>query len=627
MNSSKWCLAEDISPQVSCGGRRLLSLSPEASYKLLKAGISYSIIEEFYDESRLLEDEESYFFSQLEWFGNFNKFLRNNIEYCKSRNIDLATNHFYRIKCFVDSVIIHFRIFSRFFETVKPENVLYIRKGAETGMPYNIYGPFNEQRHIVPLIVERICREKKIPLSVDAYQNDKTARGASQHKKQVKDILKKCNFKSPYYFFKYSKGLKPVRSAGKGNMNVLLLHAGCLPMDLLIKDLISLGHRVFLKTGDEISRISTIIQKKILDLKTGGYGKNELALKIKKDCRSASDAFSKKADLVKWISDKSGIDVSDIVDPYFKYFIENICYKSLVEADVIGNFYKKEKIDFVVSRSASEEGCVGSLLAAAKFKNRICFQHGCAAFSSKSQDMHELGLFDYYFAMHNEAESECRLTLDSKRDLLGDCKVFQAPYHMKEVNRRWSEARRDKNTIMYIPTKLFFGFRNYNAYLYPITWYFELQKSIIDLFSSRKDMKFIFKYAPGQGWSMDSIVSYLKDRKFANISVKSESVSQCIGKAGRVIVDFPSTSFYEAAAARIPVISVCPEWFKIRDSARKNFGRSIKQFKDIPGAIRIINDFLNNDPEAYSVNLAISNGNAVDTLKRIKNEYINVKSR
>jgi hypothetical protein len=173
--------------------------------------------------------------------------------------------------------------------------------------------------------------------------------------------------------------------------------------------------------------------------------------------------------------------------------------------------------------------------------------------------------------------------------------------------------------VMYMPTKLFFGFNAYNIYWYPITWYFKFQKEVVDSLSKRKDLLFIYKYAAGQEWLENSVLKYIRHKGYANIFIENRPLMDFLFKVSRVILDCPTTGLYEAAAANIPVLSLYDESLNIRDSALRLFGKSVRKFSDFSEALEIINSFLDSDPLGFKVKIPISNTKTVDILSGLKN--------
>lgn len=617
MSEKLWYLVEDFNTNLDCKDGSVLALTPEACFRLNKTGIKYSIIEDFYDERDLHLGEDSYFQEQLQWFKKFDDLFREILLYCREKNISLARAHIYQIKCFVDSIIIQSHVLNEFFKGKKIDSVIYNCAQKSDRPSFSIYDLYNNQRKFLLPLVIKICEREKIALSIDIKQSFRSDSPFSfLTKKILKGFLKKFHLEAVYHFFKYDKIVK-ISNNGKlnNNLNILSLHAGCLSMDLVLRDLIRKGSKVFLKANEDIGLISSVFERKALNLNS--LRENEGA--TKEACKRIYEKFRKESGLIGWISSKCKLDVSDIVEPYFKDFIENICEQNLLEIPYIVNFYQKEKIDFVIARASSEKESISSLLAAAQLGKRVCFQHSCNAMDSSIYHITELDLFDYYFAMHDEAEEHMNSSL--RHDYVSDCKVFQSSHHLKEIEERWKKDKRNDNLVMYIPTKLFFGFRYYNENFYPLTWYFEFQKALVDLFAKRKEFRFIFKYAKGQDWSKDSILLYIKDKNYSNVSIEKRTVSDCLGKIGRAILDYPSTSLYEVATAGIPVISLYSRTFTVRDLPIRLFGNSLRKFNDISDAVKIINDFLDVPPEEFKVNIPRSSDNAANILSQIKRKW------
>ncbi|MDP8298865.1 MAG: glycosyltransferase [Candidatus Tantalella remota] len=613
-----WCMVEEYIHGFDYAGKNVLSLTPEASYCLKREGVKYSILEDHYDEEDLWLEEKKYFDQQLEWFARFDALLKEKIPYCGENEIDLAKSHYYRIKCLVDSVILNSVIFSKVVKATRPGRVFYLCVAENDGYSASIYEPFESQKRVIKQVAEKVFG--KYDVICERVYADKDADGVIPQRPSLsvlgKEVLKKLRLKSVYSFFKYRKFSRTPGAAKNKAGNILVLHSGCLAIDSLMRDVICSGGNVYLKSGRHIERISSIFQQRCMDLNEAvGV---ELDAGTKKSLVDAFVSFGAEKGLLEWINERCGIDVSDILMPYFKDLFEMIFLENLAELPLLDRFIKEKEIDLVVARSSSEKEVISALLMASKESKRACFQHSCGAFDGEREHVSELMLFDHYFAIHREAEQHMREVLRKNRKV-GNCKVYQDPCQMKVVRERWKNDHRDGNLIMYVPTKLFFGFRTYNGYLYPLTWYFELQKAIIDLFCERKDLKFIFKFAPGQNWSARSILKYIEDKAAPNIFIETRPVADCLGRVGRVLLDFPSTSLYEAAAAGIPVMSLSHSLLGVRKLAEDLFGTSIREFDGVEDAVDAVKTYLNEEPGKYRVDLPMDDVKGIDILCDIKN--------
>jgi hypothetical protein len=109
--------------------------------------------------------------------------------------------------------------------------------------------------------------------------------------------------------------------------------------------------------------------------------------------------------------------------------------------------------------------------------------------------------------------------------------------------------------------------------------------------------------------------------RYCNISIEREDFVKCMHKAGRILLDYPSSAFYEGAAAGIPVMSLLPDLVPgiVREwqPAVNNFSRSIQRFSDIPEALGKIDLFLKGDPADYRPGVGVSRGNFLKDLTNV----------
>lgn len=621
-NKADLYLIEDFAPGVVGSGERIVAISPEAAYDLDQRSVAYSITEDYYSLKKLLEGEEAYFAEQLEWFSRFDSLFRDKVPYCSQEDIDLATAHYYRVKCLVDSLVIYSRVLAEVFGKTGTKEVLYLRK-KEDNIPPSVYAPFAAQKTVICRLASCIAAQKGIRFSVheDISVKEERATESFFDIDGIKDMLKKFYVREVMRAVKYRKWKQGV--SRMKSVNILALHAGGLAHDDLIKNVIGSGGKVFLKEGRSLLLVNDLLEREVLDM--GSLMQGNEAVRVRQALGDVLEEFMKDRALAGWIDDKCGVDVSSIIRPYFEDLILNVMFENLMDLPVLKEFYHREDIDFIVSRSSSEKESISSLIAAAKGKKRVCMQHACGAYENKHDQITDLAFFDHYFAMHGDAEEQAKSICGSS-SYVGNCNVYQAPYQMLNVFNENRRSKRDASLVLYIPSKLFLGFRCFNGSRYPVTWYYKFQKELIDLFGSRKDLNFIFKQAAGQVWAENSILPYIKGKTPENIYVETRPLSECLDKAGRALTDYPSTSFYEAGAAGIPVMSLYPDTLKIMPQSEKLFGRSLREFKDIRGAISAVDEFLSADPSAYMVDIPMRETDVVEVLREIKTGRMSMAS-
>ncbi len=609
----RYYLVEDHDPLLDHTDGTVVALTPEACYGLRKAGASYKIIEDFYNVSDLKSSEDKYFYEQLEWFKEMDRLLKDNIEYCKKADINLARAHFYQLKYFMDSIILQSLVFNEFIGRASPCEIIYIRSRRDAESGYSLYDLYNNKRNFVFRLARLICGKNGIPFSLkECGEINKATPPKMAFSLTIKRFLKLLNAKSAYYFFKYAKAKKFLSAKAQQSLNLLVLHAGCLSIDMVVNDAIGAKGNIYFKDGNKIVLISRLIHKDVLDL--SAYDKDE-GSDAAGECRRAFNCFVQDKSLLGWINSKCGIDVTEILIPYFKGFVENICMNNILEIPRLEELFRKEKIDFVIARSSSEKDAISAFLAATNLRMRVCFQHG-VAFSTKTLALTELDLADQYFVMDGISDKYFKNCL--RLDYVSECAIFEASHYLNAIRKRWHRVNGPDNTIMYVPTRLFTGLNAYNENFYSLPWYFEFQRSVIDYFGSMKDLNFIYKCTIDQEWLDGSVLLYLKDKNYPNIHVEKIPLNQCLGKAGRIIFDYPSTGFYEAAASKKPIMSLFHRAFKMDKEIRSYFGKSIQDFSDISEAVRKIADFIHSDSKHFLIDIPLSGNDSLSVLRKIK---------
>ena len=82
-----------------------------------------------------------------------------------------------------------------------------------------------------------------------------------------------------------------------------------------------------------------------------------------------------------------------------------------------------------------------------------------------------------------------------------------------------------------------------------------------------------------------------------------------------MICDLPSTGFFECAISGLPVITFDEiDNNYIQEEAFSFLGNSLKSFTTLDEKLKIVENFLNDNPENYIVNLSKDNDSVIRTL-------------
>lgn len=615
-------LVESFSPDLKFEGNdTVIALTPLASYELDKAGIKYNILEDYYNESEFIKEEEDYFRDQLAWFDKFDNFLFEIFPEAKNKGIRLATTYC-NIKNMIDMLIIRCKVINIFINKVNPQSVTYISASWKEDLISSAEYPllFRKSQSLFSRLMPMFCKKynidfKRIILKHVLNPNNLDY-GYKSPIDRIKNRLKRNKYmKNLWHLYKRLDLYHVIsKSINKQKLSLFFLDINSYIMEIM-KDAQSKGHQVFYKRGNNIIKQSF------------GYHKV-----IKSICRNSIPKLEKnidnfglnsETDIIKWINGYCGIDITAIILPRLLYIINEFCPHFISLIDEYIAFYNDNKIDFVFTihmLDVDEYAAITATKYSKKTKS-ACLQHGDEAFVLKCFDFREYSPYHIYFTTDYEREEYIKYRIQ-----LGnfDTKVFQYPNRFRElpkVNnlRRKQSNRVRQKTVVYVPAIYQWNNTLWNESRLPDTWYFSWHKELIKFFSSRDDFNFIWKGIPGSNETYDPVPDMINDRKYRNIKYATEPFVRWIKKADLVLLDYPSTALYEAVVSGLPVMSLFFAPFNIiRESTLELFGKSLQPFNNFDEGIAKINDFLNSNLNEFIVSIPYSKTSISETLDCLK---------
>lgn len=604
----------------------VIALTPSACYELDKTNIKYSILEDYYGQTEILKDEDNYFTSQLIWFDELDKFLFHIFPTARKMKLKLARRYYLFLKTMVDPIIIRSKTLSGFIEKMKPASIVYVSnewKEDATDSTLRFRGDESLFSRLIPII----CSKYSVPFSrVD------TKGGGSIKNYPINPIGKlKGKFRTNQYvknmwlFYKYSTGAGIISNLfrRKDTLNIFLLKPG-YGSEGLIKDSIKCGYRVFLKSGEKILKCSPLyISQHCRIKKNNNYAKFEP--EFEGNWRKIKEYLNNQTKILDWVNQNCEVDVSTIILPRLEYFIGIICPRVLSLIDGYVQFYNDNNINFVITphQAVPDDFAAISATKYSKTTKSVCIQHGNDVFAGKRCYISELWPYDIYFATDEEMAKYYK----KRFNLYNDCMPQIIPsfsYRFNKVvninQKKKLRVKKGKNkTLIYVPTILGWDCTRLSGSRYEDVWYYRWQCALLKLFASRKDFHFIWKGIPAANTIYDPIPNIINDRRYKNIRYATESFVKWIKRADLVLLDFPSTALYEAAVARLPVMSLYHTSFiTVRESAAKLFGNSLQPFSNIREGLDKVAEFLNSNPDEFVASIPYSKTSIVDTIKSFK---------
>jgi len=608
----------------------IISLTPEACYQLDKAGIKYSILEDYCELNEVVKEEKTYFISQLNWVNKFDNLLFNIFPYARKIKLKLATQYYYSLKTTTDPLILRSKILRGFIEKVSPEEIIYIsKKSNKEKIDFTLL--FTKSESLFSRIIPIICQKHSIPFHRIILENNEInyIDFSSSHRKglikKVKNVLKKNRcIRSIYSYCKMGLISNIFFNLFKQDkLNLFFLKFG-YGMEDLIKDVLKDGNKAFMKKPNgEITYYSPLGIKNYLRIKkNSSHAKMEI--RFQEGGKEIEEAIKKESEVLKWINEQCGIDVSDIVLPRIRYFIEVICPEILSLMEGYVKFYKNNHIDFVITPQQWEVEDYISIATTkySKGTKSVCIHHGNDVFNAPGRDFMLLKPYDIYLSTDEEHTQSCE-----RIDSCFNYKTKIIPsfsYRLNQFSLLAQKGRRRKNkkrTVIYIPTSLNWDNYRIEAAYYEDAWYYKWQKLLLEFFASQNNFHFIWKVLPASNKIYDPIPNLIQDKEYKDIEYAANSFYYWITKADLALLDYPSTAFYEAAVAKLPVMSLYnTNFMKIREGAKKIFGKSLQPFSTISEGIEKVGQFLRSNPDDFVVSLPLANSSVLKILKELKLE-------
>ncbi|MBN1162053.1 MAG: hypothetical protein JXA17_08910 [Dehalococcoidales bacterium] len=615
----KTYLVESYNPGIKFDtGSLVIALTPQVCYQLDKAGIKYSIIEDYYKEAEFSAQDDEYHKSQLQWIDSLDEFLQNNVEELDKLNLKLGTIYYYYLKSMVlDPLYVRCYSLQKLFQAVKPSSVVFISQAVNEPVPD--FTLRNRDKSYYSQVIPLLCKKDNIPMESVLLESVKVAAGPDSLIVKIKRLFTQSGIIIKAYFWtqyicKYL-GSRFKKHPEKERLNILLLKLAHIGIGFVVDSLLK-GHRLYLLSDKNITTYSFFGTRDYLNLKTEKARTGVTSSSIWENTANLLEGH----DLIKWVNEKCQSDVSPIILPKLKYFIAEVCPEILGYYKVFSKFYEKAGIAFVITPDESYPIEFAAIAAASHNKGTksVNFQHGDGVFAARFWNITELAHFNVSICsnkeIHEYFKHQCSVNLIPTELYVSSQKLLSI-----EKNKRLRERGKGnikKGSVIYLPTLLMGDHRRLDGQVYPDTWYYRFQKSLIEYFSTRKEYTFVWKGLPTSDAIYNPVPEFIRDNKYTNIKIATNPFAQYLKSAHRVICDYPSTGFYESVAAGIPTISLYHQALIVRESAIAYFGDLLIRFTDFNEAIKHIDEFLNDDPDKYTMSMDLDETGLLDILEQ-----------
>ena len=388
-------------------------------------------------------------------------------------------------------------------------------------------------------------------------------------------------------------------------------------LNLLLAEALQRGHTCYLlKPNNNIAEIGRYNQRTVFHLKENAYPISDVWSVAVKETPERHSRWE-------WFDQRCNVPASTILKPRIEYFLTTTVPKLLSLIEQFSTFLSQYNINYVVT--AVWQGTKYSSAAyAAKQRGTECImlRHGEGIRDARIWELREFRPNDHLVVVNKEVGDY----LVSKINNLGlnRPKVHIADYQFRNLGKirgkrkqRKTHYKNGKPLVVYVPTMFMFDARYLHGASYPCTWYYQLQRHLVDYFAVRKDYNFVFKAIPASDHIYNPIPLYLKKNRFKNITYSKIPFKSWLLKADHVLIDYPVTALYEAIAAGVPYFVLLNSLFKVRQKAVDMLGERCVTFTTIEDAINTVKYFLDNPDLPLNLDGFIESGCLVESLEKL----------
>ncbi|MDP3920147.1 MAG: hypothetical protein Q8R76_05010 [Candidatus Omnitrophota bacterium] len=627
----KYYFLETCSPRFTERDAKVISLTPQVSYELGRRGIPYRILEDFYSERDLRSGEDEYFTDQLNWFKRFDAFLGEHIAWSSSDRCALARTHYDHLKYFVDTIIIQSYILSKVIASIAPENpsieyikASYLSERKQTMEQFRYGEQSTLFAELMPYVCKKFPNVKFTVTCEEVTPSDKasTTPGTVPGWFEAGMQYVKERVRAVYYPLKYrssSSGGSPAN-----NLRCLFIHTGSRHLDPVIRQLIGAGAVVYGLNGDAAYRLDCI--RPGPNDKINAAQQDELSGDLKRQCEAASrELFGGEAEIVRWIENRCGLQLRDFLRPYLTAFVKDALSETLKLANAFKHFYEERNITHVFSHTGSDKHSRAGILGAKMVEGTMSvgIQHGCEIFEDKVWDIRDIDTFDHYLATDDYSQEKFRKSLEF--DYVGHHRIEQSSHYLQSIKARHAALPRRRGSarkcFLYLPSKLSVHRRCFNSMVYPVLWYYEFQKNLLDFMGSQAaEYDFIYKQAPARNpYAKESVIRYLHDRQFSNIRVETAPPVEFFNTVDGVIMDRATTAFFEAAVCNVPTLVIYPSFMGeiINEMTSAENRRCTASFSSWEEAFRNIAEFIREPSRRHTPKLSLTKDSVVDAVAKM----------
>jgi hypothetical protein len=604
MKSEKIYLLHDFKQDIDYTDGHIIALYPDVAYELDKRKISYSLLHDYYSENDIFKHQDKKFFSLLEQVKNMDAVIRKLLEQNLKFKTGLFSLNVSDFKYLVEELFIELEVVKSLLENYgKIKEIVYISKPLTSIKSIGCRQFLRkEKNNFLFELLEHFTNHrdislKTIELDVAPVMADKKSLSV-----KVKDFFKH-HFRSKFEFLKkiqYSS--KYITDCIKENGRaIFFLNSGSFQIDFVINDYIKNGYSIHINDKENVRFLEKkgALKLSLIEQQLHPFGfKKEQFVDLSQIILTSKDYNEWKDEYFKTF------EVKYILDSFISELITNTIYQQLQWVEGYRSYFIKHNITRIIATNSAGEHTKAALLAAESLNiPKVCYQHGIHAYYDRLIVLTDLLPFDEFYATDHFSKEMYKEKVGMQD--ITECNVSVATHYLENFSQQAVKNKKmiKKKTYLYVPTKVVGFRRSLTVPTYPVHWYYEYQKALVDFFIAQKDIKFIFKQ-PKSDWDIaaKSIIPYIKKQNPDNVVIETDRLSKYFDHVSGVIVDRPTTSTFESIAYGLPTLCLCGSSVSIGlfEQFKVFLKSSLFIFPSIDDAIFKIQSFIS-EPDSFTV--------------------------
>lgn len=567
----------------------IVAVSPRACYELARCGQPARPIDEFYSADDVVGCEEPYWQEQLSWLDTLDAYLAAHVPTLALSGIQPADLYFYCLKRAIDQFYICHVQLRSLLGSLRPQRVVVHSSFPATAYPLNptLWYPLGSHYR---LLLPRLCAEEEIACEVTPVSLDGLGSGRRGRWRSATARLTEATARRWHQLMVRLRQQQRATGAWdrRRDERLTFLATGCWgEVASFVRDACRRGHRCFSVKDDTLFDVTAgAWNRKVATLvDSAQWWSSRDGMEI---WNEASQRLKETPELYEWIQRRCGCAGLALVLPQLEYFVAEVAPRIVSSASQLSDVFRERAVDALVNTGLTTIDDAGAMAAAQQVSCPAFYvMHGEGAWQTVLWSR-ESRFYNGVFARHGEVAryyaTWCRPDT-----------VRVGSYALARLERDGSRAAemlrtgRRRPLLIFAPAAMDWWYLHL-PFVSP-TWYFALQRRLVDLFVQRSDYRVIYKSSP---WFIyhEAIASYIADQHAKHVRVDTRPFVEWLPRAERVVIDFASTIVSECLAYGTPFHVLCPRGFAMRPAMRSLLDGHVSEFTTPEEAVAALTRYL-----------------------------------